>query len=95
MFKGLKKKIDPFAKWPLVKSGRHKGKQFTLIGELTELGGYDGAVLLDDFADRGNIAAMNAILKDNYTNNDAPFYYVKIRENESFLGYIISQKDLY
>lgn len=83
------------ASWPVVKSGRHVGKAFDLIGDIAKIGGYDGATTLDDLAERGNLAATNAIFKDDYENSDAPFYYGKIQEGDCFIGYIISHKDLY
>ena len=38
---------------------------------------------------KGNIAARNALYREQYTIDDAPFYYGKM----GALGYIISHKD--
>lgn len=73
-----------------IKKGRLKGESFKLEGELTEVFGHDGDSLAYLATAGNNWAARNALEIDNYTIDDAPFYYGKIGS----LGYILSAKDL-
>lgn len=79
----------------IVKSGRHKGREFHVVDDLLKMQGCNKDTLLVDLADQGNMAALNALLIDKYDDlNDAPFYYGRIQEGEHWLGYIISLNNL-
>jgi len=70
-----------------IKRGRFKGETFDVEGTIGEVMGTNDLPGLALF--RGNWAAKNALEKDNYNIDDAPFFYGKI----GGLGYILSEKE--
>lgn len=76
----------------VIKHGRHKGKTYVLENNIIDMG---GEPMLLDLADH-NRAAFNALVEDDYDELfDAPFYYGHIKEDNSWLGYIVSHYDVY
>lgn len=75
----------------IVQGGRFKGQEFIIENRIENMpGGVSSEDPLNELAMKGNLAAANAIMIDNYEIEDAPFYYGHIEG----LGYIISAKDL-
>ena len=70
-----------------------KEKKILIEGNIEDVWGHQpgyGKVDLPYLAAvKGNPAAINACDRENYTIDDAPFYYGKVGQ----LGYIISHKD--
>ncbi len=79
----------------IVLRGRHAGKEFYIQDLVENIPGYDGDNLLPELAEKGNMAAWNALIIDKYEDEDAPFYYGKIKEGQYMMGYIIAHKDLF
>jgi len=71
-----------------IKKGRFRGKEFKIEGTIKDvLGDEDlGRLIL-----KGNMAAYSAIMRGDYTIDDAPFYYGKI----GILGFILSHENIY
>lgn len=71
-----------------VKRGRHKGQDFTLIGDIERV---LGSSCISELAWKGNWPSKSAMDIERYTKADAPLYLGRIGRSE----YIISHFDLY
>lgn len=77
-----------------IRHGYLEGLEFELEQPTAEMP--DGSNDLLELVGYGNMAAMKAVMEGGYTNEDAPFYYGKIRNEEGRgFGHIVSHADLY
>lgn len=72
----------------IVKRGYCQGYSFLIEDELSKVSGTDNLV---ELAQRGNMAAFNAMKDGGYRQEDGPFYYGKIGE----YGFVISHYDCF